>query len=67
MNHQRRLYPIEESCRLLCLSRAKVYELINTQQLASVKICGRRLIPAESIDSLVATALVDAQASQQAA
>lgn len=43
------LYSIEDTCRLLSLGQTKVFELLSTGQLKSVKIGRKRLIQAASI------------------
>ena len=56
-NLQRRLLPIEAVMAQLSLGRSSVFELINTNQLRSVKIGRRRLVPQVSIDEFVANLL----------
>lgn len=46
-------FSIAEACRASSLGRTKIYELISTGQLHTVRIGGRRLIPAESLHSLI--------------
>ena len=51
---ERRVYSIEESRTLLGgISRKSVYDLINSGSLFTVKLAGRRLVPAEAIESLI--------------
>jgi excisionase family DNA binding protein len=47
------LHSIPEASHALSLSRSKVYELIQSGALKTVKIGQRRLVPAESITALV--------------
>jgi excisionase family DNA binding protein len=47
------LYTVEEAAQLLNISRWKVFELIRTNELRSVKIGGLRRIPAKAIDEYV--------------
>jgi excisionase family DNA binding protein len=59
MNIERRklmtalLHTVEEAAQLLNISRWKVFELIRTNELRSVKIGGLRRIPAKAIDEYV--------------
>jgi hypothetical protein len=51
----RRAYPIEEARALLGgISRKSIYDLIQSGDLPSMYVAGRRLVPAESIDALIA-------------
>lgn len=50
-----RLLRVEQSGERLNISRAKVYELIASGELRSIKIGGARRIPVEAIDELVAS------------
>jgi hypothetical protein len=64
---ERKLYNVKEARALIGgLSQVGIYKLINSGQLRSVKIAGRRMVPAESIDDLIRAAL-DAAQTQQAA
>ncbi len=62
----RLLYPVPEAAVRLGIGRSKIYELISTGSLESVKLGKSRLIPAEAIERFVAdlrlTAAVDPQA-----
>jgi excisionase family DNA binding protein len=58
-NLQRRLLPVESVMAQLSLGRSSVFELISTNQLRSVKIGRRRLIPQVSVDEFVANLLAD--------
>ena len=40
---------VRETCQLLGISRAWAYELMRREELRSVKVGGRRLIPVQSI------------------
>jgi excisionase family DNA binding protein len=51
---QRRLLPIEAVMAQLGVGRSVVFELIGTNQLRSVKIGRRRLIPQSAVDDFVA-------------
>jgi excisionase family DNA binding protein len=56
------LYSVHGAARVLGLGRSKVYELIRTGTLRTVKIGRRRLVPAEALSAYVAR-LVSEQAS----
>jgi excisionase family DNA binding protein len=43
------LYKIDDTCAALALGRTKVYELIATGELVSVKLGRRRVVPANAI------------------
>jgi excisionase family DNA binding protein len=47
------LHTVEEAAQLLNISRWKVFELIRTNELRSVKIGGLRRIPAKALDEYV--------------
>lgn len=47
------VYTVEETGELLKISRWKVFELIRTQQLRSVKIGGLRRIPATAVEEYI--------------
>ncbi len=51
------LYTVEETGDLLRISRWKVFELIRTKQLRSVKIGGLRRIPATAVEEYIARLL----------
>ena len=57
------LYTIPETCELLRVSRWQVYQLINSQQLVSVKINRRRLVPAEELHAFVRRLRADQEAA----
>ena len=53
-------YVIDEARILIGgISRAKIYELFNTDQLQSVAIAGRRLVPRVAIEKLLNEAMHD--------
>lgn len=52
------VHRVEEAAELLRISRWKVYDLIRTNELRSVKIGGRRLVPQRAIEEYV-TRLLD--------
>jgi len=51
----RLLYRVTEAAAMLSLSRAKVYELINSGALRSVRIDGARRIKAADLQAFVAS------------
>lgn len=51
----RLLYRVAEAAEVLSLSRAKVYELINSGVLRSVRIDGARRITADDLAAFVAS------------
>jgi excisionase family DNA binding protein len=50
----RRAYQINEATAAYGLSRTTLYKLIKSGALHSVKVGGRRLIPTDSIEALLA-------------
>ena len=54
---QRRLLPVEAVMAQLSLGRSSVFDLISTNQLRSVKIGRRRLVPQVSVDEFVTNLL----------
>ncbi|WP_405233677.1 helix-turn-helix domain-containing protein [Lentisalinibacter salinarum] len=53
MSKARRLYSVQEAYELLNISRAKFYSLVSSQQIETVKVGSRRLVPCEAIDEFV--------------
>ncbi len=51
------LLTVPEVMAALRLSRAKVYDLISSRELASITIGRRRLIPASSVSAFIAARL----------
>ena len=49
-------YSVDETCKLLGLSRGSVYKAIRQKQLPSITIGRRLLIPKASIDKMLAQA-----------
>ena len=47
------LHTVEETAEILKISRWKVFELIRTNQLRSVKIGGSRRVPLRSIEEYI--------------
>jgi excisionase family DNA binding protein len=47
-------YRMSEAQAVSGLSRSTLYQLIASQRLSSIKVGGRRLIPAESLRALLA-------------
>ena len=52
-----RAYRVEDFCRAYGLGRTKTYALLKTGELKSVVIGGRRLIPKEAAEALLAAAM----------
>jgi excisionase family DNA binding protein len=49
-------YRIDDFCRVMGLGRTKVYALIKNEQLRSVRVAGRTLIPASEATRLLSEA-----------
>jgi excisionase family DNA binding protein len=49
----RRGYSISETQHITNLSKPTIYRLLGSGKLKSVKILGRRIIPAEAVDELM--------------
>ncbi|BCB84464.1 helix-turn-helix domain-containing protein [Phytohabitans suffuscus] len=47
------LLTVDEACRMLRISRPKLYEYINSRQLRTVRFGSRRLVPLPAIRALV--------------
>lgn len=54
LDRPRVMYRVEEAAELLSLSRDRVYQLIRSNQLRSVRIGRARRVPARAIDEYVA-------------
>jgi excisionase family DNA binding protein len=52
-NHWRLVYSIQEAAQACGLSRATIYRLIAAGNLRTVKVGARRLIPVDSIETLL--------------
>jgi len=50
----RRFYRVNEAVEAYRLSRSTLYKLMRAKILHSVKVSGRRLIPVEALEELVA-------------
>lgn len=48
------LYTVAQASRVLGLGRTKIYELIGTQQLSSIKIGASRRIPHAALEEFIA-------------
>ena len=46
-------YRISDAVRMSGLGRTKLYELISSGELQSIRVGGRRLVPAESLKTLL--------------
>lgn len=58
MNHDNqssapRAYRVLDFCKAFGVSRSTVYNLINDGKLRSVRVAGRRLIPADAAEALL--------------
>lgn len=53
----KKTFSVTGAAQALGIGRTKLYELLQTQKLASIRIGRRRLILAESVDQLIANAL----------
>jgi excisionase family DNA binding protein len=51
------VYTVEEAAQVLKISRWKIFDLIRTNQLRSVKIGGLRRIPCTAIEEYIAQLL----------
>jgi excisionase family DNA binding protein len=50
---QRRAYRVQDFCKAFGLSRSTVYLLMAEGKLRSVRVAGRRLIPADAAEALI--------------
>lgn len=57
LDRPRVLYRVEEAAELLSVSRNRIYELIRSNQLRTVRVGGSRRVPARSLDEYVARLL----------
>lgn len=53
---EKRAYRINEAAAAYRLSRSTLYKLISDGKLHSVKVAGRRLIPRDAMEALIAGA-----------
>ena len=54
--YDRRAYRVNEFCDAYGISRTSTYEMIKSGELSSVKVAGRRLIPADVAEALLKSA-----------
>jgi excisionase family DNA binding protein len=47
-------YRVDEFCRVAGLSRSTIYKLMSEGRLRTVRVAGRRLIPADAARALLA-------------
>jgi excisionase family DNA binding protein len=52
-NRPPRAYGVREFCKAFGVSRSTVYNLIAAKKLRSVRVAGRRLIPADAAEALL--------------
>ena len=52
----RLVYRVNEACHVLGIGRTSLYKLIETGELRTVRVAGRRLIPVEAARALLAAA-----------
>ena len=57
LDRPRVLYRVEEAAELLSVSRNRIYELIRSNQLRTVRVGGSRRVPARCLDEYVARLL----------
>jgi excisionase family DNA binding protein len=50
----RRAYTVNDTARILSVSRSTIYKLIKLHSLKALKLCGRRIVTRESIENLLA-------------
>ena len=50
----RRAFTVNDTARMLSISRSTLYKLIKSHSLTSIKLCGRRLVTRDSIEDLLA-------------
>jgi len=48
-----RAYRVQDFCRAFGLSRSTAYNLMSSGKLRSVRVAGRRLIPADAAEALL--------------
>lgn len=49
----RKVYTIEEACKVSTLSRANIYNHIGSGKLKVVRVGGRTLVPVENLHSMI--------------
>jgi excisionase family DNA binding protein len=54
LDRPRVLYRVEEAAELLSVSRTRIYELIRSDQLRTVRVGKSRRVPARALDDYVA-------------
>ena len=54
MPDYRRAYTINETARVLSVSRSTIYKLMKNNSLKTIKLCGRRVVTRDSIEDLLA-------------
>ncbi|GAA3759489.1 helix-turn-helix domain-containing protein [Salinactinospora qingdaonensis] len=67
MTQQRLLLTVPEAARALAISRSKLYELIGSGVLRSVRIDGSRRVPVEALNSYVSSLYSPAESKEVAA
>jgi len=53
----RRAYTVNDTARILSISRSTIYKLIKLKSLKTIRLCGRRLITRASVEDLLAGGL----------
>lgn len=57
-----RTLSVREAARALSIGRTKLYQLLDANELGSLKIGNRRLIPASDIDAFISRGLSEGRA-----
>ena len=60
-DHSKLAYSIKEACRASSLGRTTLYAHIKSGRLKTIKVGGRTLIPAESLESLLFDGMGDGE------
>lgn len=54
---ERRALRVNDAAKSYGVSRSTIYKLMSAKKLATVKIAGRRLIPVDALEALLAEAV----------
>jgi excisionase family DNA binding protein len=52
--HEKRAYHVEEATKIYGWSRSTLYKMIKNGTLRSIRVAGRRLIPRDALEALIA-------------
>jgi excisionase family DNA binding protein len=60
-----KLYTVKEAIAILRIGRTKFYELLDRNELVTLKIDDRRLVPADAVERFIARKVAETEAASE--